>query len=292
MIKRLITILVITLGIGGTGTAAAPAPIALKIAPLQYQESIPLGTKKSGHVDVSNPTTSTLTLRSSVEAFQQIDNDGNLAFSPSEALRAGITTDVSEFELGPREAIRVAFTIDPNKLPRGGVYGALFFTTMPAKSGGSGAQVAALARVGTLFILDIGGGGTKDGRVSRMHLPFVALGNGIAGKVEYENTASGSQPIAFNPKLQLKTGFFGKPARVRGPLVLPQNSRVIQVDRKGSFLGIVPVKVIDSTTSPSKSKTAYVFAVTGYWRFVLAMLLIMIATYFYWLRKGKKRHKK
>lgn len=252
---------------------ATPAPLSLKLAPLQYREVIPLGKSKVGYVDVSNPTQSKLVLKTDVQAFRQIDSDGNLAFYPSEALRAGITTDLTEFELGPREAVRVKFSVDPNKLPRGGVYGALFFNTVPAKANENGTEVVASARIGSLLILDIGGGGTKDGHAAKIQLPFINVGDGIHGSFDYQNTATGSQPVAFNPALQLKVGYFGKPLKLTGPLVLPHSTRHIQIDKKGSFIGFIPVKILGTTSVTGRDSTIYVWAITGYWRYIAAILV-------------------
>ncbi len=248
----------------------------VKIAPLKYQESIPLGSKKVGFVDVSNPSNEMLVLIPEVQAFRQLGVDGELQFYDDEQIKSGITFDVGTFELAPKEAARIKFTIDPNKLKRGGVYGALFFRTDSRQAEASpGSQIASSARVGTLLILDIGVGGTKDGRIDNIKIPKFSFGDGIKGSFTYTNSSIGPQPIASNPEFKLKVGFLTRQSNFSGPLVLPDSSRTVNIDKKGNFIGLVPV-MIEDKVGKSPPATFYVLAITGFWKLFLPLFFVAV----------------
>lgn len=270
------------------GISTAASPPGIKIAPLKYQESIPLGKVKAGFVDVSNPTNEKLILVPEIQAFRQVGTEGELQFYDDEALKAGVTIDVGEFELGPREAARIKFSIDPNKLPRGGVYAGLFFKTTPVKSLSSQNQVAAAARVGSLLILDIGSGGSRDGKIQTTSVPFLNFGDGIRGSITYVNTAQGTQPIAFNPNFDITYGFWGKAKKAEGPLVFPRSSRKVNFSQKGNFIGLVPVQIKDNI-GHSPSKTVYVLALTGVWRIAVGLILIVLLALGITIWEGRRK---
>lgn len=270
--------------IAGTVKAAAPA---VKIAPLKYQESIPLDKPKTGFVDVSNPATEKIILTPEIQAFRQIGTQGELEFYNDEAVQAGITINIQEFELGPREAARITFSIDPKKLRPGGVYAAIFFKTRPALTAAAGNQVMASARAGSLLILDIGAGGTKSGRISKVNVNRFNFGNSLRGAFEYTNTANGALPIAFNPKFTVKYGLLGGKTSAAGPLVLPKSTRSISFTKNGSYFGIVPITVEDATGS-SKPVTAYALAITGFWRWVVMLLVAAVFVTMLLNRRAKK----
>ncbi len=68
---------------------APTSALSLKLQPLLYNDILKKGEQKKGFIDISNPTGQTLQLRSSVQAFRQVDNTGTLEFYENEQVSAG-----------------------------------------------------------------------------------------------------------------------------------------------------------------------------------------------------------
>lgn len=249
--------------------AAIPA---IQVAPLEYRDTLTGATSKLGFVDVANPTDATVMLHSSVEAFRQINLDGDLQFYHDDAVAAGITVSATDLQLSAREADRIAFTIDPQKLPKGGVYAAIFFATVPDTTAAKGNVIAQSARAGTLLILDNGGAGKKVGDISKLQLPLFQFGNELAGTIYYANTGLAPTGIAYNPTLAIRVSWWGHKTYLNGSLVMPGNTRKFAFAKPGSYLGIIPVVLTDSTTGHQTVR--FVLAVTGWWRVVFGLLVV------------------
>lgn len=265
--------------------ASAPA---LKVSPLKYQEIIPADTPKLGFIDVSNPSDVTIRVVSEVQAFRQLNLEGDLEYFPDQRLADGIKLASTDFELGSREAARIGFTIDPLKLGKGGAFGAVFFRTVPpASQAGDGSTITTSVRVGTLLVLNVGNEIKAEGKMRKLSLPWLQIGPGLAGTLEYANTASLAGAVAFNPALDIKAGPWGRASRVEGPLVLPGNTRRMEFAKPGSYLGILPVSITDNVTG--QKHRAWVLAVTGYWPRVLVIGLFMAMGlgWRYWRRKRR-----
>src|SRR5689334_4309658 len=89
----------------------------LRIAPLQYRTTLKKGETKKGFVDVNNPSNTTVRIVTQVQAFTQIDNNGGLQFYDNEQVAQGIKPDLSTFDLGAKETLRLYFSVDGTKLP-------------------------------------------------------------------------------------------------------------------------------------------------------------------------------
>ncbi|MDB5178431.1 MAG: exported protein of unknown function [Patescibacteria group bacterium] len=256
-------------------TAYAASP-GIKLDPLKYEDVIAGANVRGGHIDVSNPSDTAVNIEAEVKGFKQADLDGNLEFFGDEPIKEAITLGLNQFELGPREAIRVSFSVDPAKLPRGGVYAAVFFRTVPPRQASGTSFVAESANVGTLLLLQ-NGPGERIGQVTSFHLPFFQFGAGLSGRAEYKNTNHTSTPIAFSPGLETRVFPWGRPGKLKGPYVLPGSTRRLEVQRPGSYLGLLPVSLIDSASD--QGPTLWVFACTGVYAYALLILLVMLAVF-------------
>ena len=259
--------------------------LGLKVTPLKYEESLEVGEQKSGYVDIANPNDSSVLVRTSVEGFRQINNQGDLEFFEDERLEAGITIDLEQFELGPREAVRIQFDINTNNLPEGGVYAALFFETDAQEITGDISGIGTTARVGTLLILQ-NGEGEVSGEISELAVPFWQFGTGITGNLSIYNEES-ERAVGFNPELAVKITPWGERAEQESGLVLPGVTRDFDLVRRGDYIGILPVTVYDEATGQEAS--TWVFAVTGLWRFILPFLTLSIGASLILQRYFQKR---
>ncbi len=271
----------------GGAIAFLPQPVSaeagLQLNPLKYEDTLTDGRVKSGYIDVSNPGDATVSVVTTVEGFRQADLDGNLAFFADEALRAGIKPGLEHFELGPRESIRVAFSVEPAKLPRGGVYAAIFFRTVPPTPQVNVSYVAESANVGTLLILQNGAAGEQTGAVSEFDLPFWQFGAGLKGRLEYHNTNRNTGGLAFRPALESRVLPWGRPARFEGSFVMPQSTRQFTFVHSGSYLGLLPVTLTD--VASGRPVTRWVVACTGWYRYLVPVAAIGLI---WFLTRGRR----
>lgn len=276
------------IGVAGLILAFLPSPASaelpeLRIAPLRYNAHLEVGQLKTGFIDASNPTGSTVHVAFQVQAFRQINDRGELAFYDDPRIAGAVTPAVREFDLGPREAVRTRFTIDPSLLGPGGAYGVVFLRTVP--TGQDSGEIVTSARVGTLLILDIGGSGTRSGRLSGLKLPHFVFGRPqIPISASYTNTGAGEKSLAFAPDLTASAGWTAGPKPTSGPFVFPHRSRVFStILNSGNSLGFIPVSLHDKSGG-SAPLTGWVFAITGIWvqlLFLLPLVLIL------WLARKK-----
>jgi hypothetical protein len=265
------------------GVALADA--GLQINPLRYDDVMTGTTVKNGFIDVSNPSDTTVTIRTSVRGFKQADLAGDLAFFTDDALTAGIRPSLATFELGARESLRLVFSVDPSKLPQGGVYAAIFFTTIPPEGQSDVTYITETANVGTLLLLQNGGNNVKVGRISQFNLPFLQLGAGLTGTVQYQNTNRNTGGLAFSPGLSSNVFPWGRQVGFTGPFIMPQSTREFTYQRAGSYLGLVPVTLVAS--EGNSSVTSWVLACTGWYQWLV--LVFALAVGVYWLMSYRDR---
>ncbi|HEX3082688.1 MAG TPA: hypothetical protein VHQ86_05585 [Candidatus Saccharimonadia bacterium] len=248
--------------------AHADAP-GLQLSPLEYRDHLTSGRVKTGYVDVSNPGDSPLVVQTSVRAFRQTGTGGQLEFYDDPALPPGIKIGLSDFNLGPRESIRVSFTVDPDKLPGGDIFAALFFSTVPPAQNPGSSYVSESASLGTLLELVNGPEPAHSGTVSRFGLPFWQFGHGLTGSIDYHNT---SRTAGFRPALSMRALPWSKPAVLNTGLVLPGITRHFALVRTASYFGLLPVTITDADTHTST--TRWVFACTGIWQWIVLVLIV------------------
>lgn len=197
---RLRAIVMIVLSIlVGTVAVIDTYALGLKVAPLEYRTTLKKGERQEGFIDVSNPSTQKVTIRTSVQAFRQINDDGGLKFYDDEQIEAGIKPELATFTLGARQALRLYFTIDGTKLPKGDCFAALFLTSSTAtpRTG-----VGQLVRVGTLFSIVNQTPGERKAEVTGLNLPFFQLSDEVKGSYKVKNTGSGAS--GFYPTVTIK----------------------------------------------------------------------------------------
>lgn len=277
---KFIIVIISTLGVMGLLSfllhPSQAGAVGLRATPLKYEEQIELGSSKTGFVDVSNPNDVTITITTSVRGFRQVDLDGNLEFYEDEQLNEGIAINVDRFDLGPREAARVFFQIDSNKLPEGGVYGVLFFETTSQKASPATSSIETGSRVGTLLILENGDRGVKEGRIEGLNIDFWQFGSGIEGDVFYRNPES-ELAIGYAPGLSGRL-LWADEREIETGMVLPGVIRKFPFELKGDYFGLLPLTLADATTGAET--TGWVLAVTGVWRVVVPLIIMAILASF------------
>ena len=258
--------LMVVAAIAATTLMGVPVSAAgLKVAPLEYKATLKENERKQGFVDVSNPSSQAVSVRSSVQAFRQINDDGGLQFYSDAQTESAIKTDISTFELGPREAVRVFFSIDAKGLPEGDVYAALFFSTEPVKpTNGVGQQV----RVGTILSIINQTPGSRNAVVSSLSLPLLQLSDTLKGEYRIKNT--GPKNTGFYPTVEVSSWPNGEARQIEGPLVFGGRERTSDLSyRTGYGIHRIDVRYGQSTSS------RWVIAIAP-WMIVAALLLLVV----------------
>jgi hypothetical protein len=267
VLVEVITVLALPIPARATATA-------LQIQPLQYEDTLTPGKIKSGYVDVANPGDATAHIVTQVQGFRQSGTDGVLKFFDDPVLTAAIVPALTDFNLGPHEAARVNFTVDPSKLAQGGIYAAIFFRTVPPDQSSASSFIAQSANVGTLLNLTYGTGLARHGTITALKLPFWQFGSGISGSLLYKNTGSAPNAVGYRPRLAMRVLPWGHAPTLNSGLVLPGSSRQFPVLRAGSFAGLLPVTFTDLDTHTFA--TRWVVALTGLYAWVAWVLLAVL----------------
>lgn len=256
----------------------------LQIRPLLYKETLKAGEAKKGFVDVSNASDSPVIVDLSVEGFKQVNNSGDLQFFPSQAIAGGVLLDLKKVSLGPKEAVRVYFLIDNKKLPAGDVLAAIFATTQPADQG---AGIATAARVGTLLVIN-NGGGLYQASVMNLRLPWFIFGENIQGTVDVKNSASPQQTSAFFPTITVNVGPVAPVSqKITGSLISGDITRKVSFNVPTNRLGFYKVSV---SADGGASVSQWAFVITGRWRIVFLIVIGLVLVGIGWTVTRKRRH--
>lgn len=249
-----------------SGLCATTAYAAtLKISPLRYDAALVEGEKKKGFVDISNPTSTAVKVRFSVQAFRQTDDNGSLEFYDNEAVQAGVLLDLKEAEIGPREALHLAFVLDGSRLPTGDVFAAIFAATEPSIK----APAEQSVRVGALIMLSNMTPSKHVASVSSLSVPLFQFGDGLLFHFDVHNDTDSGQATGFSPEVNISAWPYVE-EKTTGPLVFAGRTRTVEYVKNGNYLGIIQVKI----GSGSSEKTAYSVVVTGNWRYLLPIILL------------------
>jgi hypothetical protein len=255
-----------SLSISDGVNAASPPSVGIQLRPLLYHETLKTGQVEKGFLDVSNPTTSKVTLDTSVQLFNQTDDSGTLKFYDALYAKTAIVPDLKEFDLGPHEAVRLYFTVDSNKLPDGDVLAAIFVTNKVAPKPLS---ITPAVRVGTLLILENGKPGSRNSAITDFSLPFFQTGNSIHGSVSVKNMAPANQQSAFFADVNLGMSPWGESVVKQSPLITTGRTRSMSFDIPSNQIGFFKVTVSTKTASAFK----WVFVLTGVWRTLIFVVI-------------------
>lgn len=268
------------LSVQGLFFGANVAASSLKVEPLSYDVQLAAGELKKGFIDISNPAASSVTVAIEVQGFRQVDDRGSLEFYDDPVLSAAITPDYKEISLGPREAMRLFFLVDGTKLPQGDLFAALFVRTIPEADGiGTSESV----RLGTLLTIVNGTGGPRGAVVEQLTVNWWQIGTMINGRFTVRNPASDGS--GFYPDVTIRLAPFGGEIVQRSSLVMAGRQRENQFTIEGDRLGIYRLSV----SYGASERSQWVVVVTGYWQWLLPLIVVVVTTFFVSKRHAKKR---
>jgi hypothetical protein len=243
---------------------------SLTIQPLKYNEQLKNGEKKRGFIDVTNPTSQDVTLVSDVQGFRQVDNKGSLEFFDSEQLNAGVKLDYNEFKLSAGHTMRVVFEVDGSKLPSGNVFGVIFFQTKPGEQKNSSGSAQSV-RLGTLLILTNGTPVSHSAKITSVLTSAFQFGNRIEGTYTIMNT-DGAAETGFFPVVTISMEPLRLSKQQTSSLVFPGRERANTFFVESNRFGLYQLRVGYGSSMESR----WVFVVTGFWRWLVPILIALI----------------
>ena len=238
--RRLLLMFMLIAGVSLLHASTAQA-VGLKVAPLEYRTTLDKGEKQKGFVDISNPSNEKLRVNASVQAFRQTDDEGTLQFFDDEQFAAGVQLDLDEFDLGPREAVRMYFVVDGSRLPPGDIFGAIFFSTALDDSAPGTKQSV---RLGSLLSITNGTPGSRQGAVTDLSVPLFQFGDTVSGKYWFKNTGDKGDSTGFYPTVSLKVQPFGESKLQTGKLTFAGITRANEFSLKSLPLGVYRVSAL------------------------------------------------
>lgn len=280
MRRRFIAVGALLVACGFIFHAVPVSAASLKISPLRYDTTLGSGEKKKGFVDVTNPSAEAVKIKLSVQAFRQTDNSGSLEFYDSDTISAGVLLDYSEAELGPREDLHLAFVLDGTKLASGDNFAAIFASTVPDEKRAGEETV----RVGTLFIINNGTPSAHDANIQNLSGQLLQLGDGLRLTFDVRNTAEAGTATGFSPAITITAWPYGGET-VTGPLVFAGRTRSVDYVKKGNYLGVLRISV----KTGASEQVMYRLAITGYWRFLLPIIVVAVISAIWFVRSLRKR---
>lgn len=242
----------------------------LRIQPLEYRTNLKTGEIQKGFIDITNPGDKSSLVRVDVRGFRQIDNQGTLQFYESEQLTAGVLPDLNDFELGPKETVRMFFHVDGSKLPPGDVFAAIFATAQETDTKSGAHQTV---RAGTLLSIVNQTPGSRDAHITDLNIPFFQFGSHLSGSYTVKNTAKQNEATGFYPAITIVIHPFKAEYKQPVKLVFAGISRDSSFTIEESRLGFYKVSV----THAGSMKERWVFMATGAW-FVRAIVGLICST--------------
>ena len=180
--------------------------VSLKVAPLFFDLKIDPGGQKTGQIYVENNSANDTDVTVSFSDFF-IDSSGNYIFSDEKTvanpelqpyvMRDWFATDSPQFHLAKGEGRLVKYTLNvPQDANLGGHYGAIFFKTscQPIMDKNviysDKSSVCVSGRVGTLFLLTVGGNASRKAVIEQINVPRLTLSDKADLAVDIKNTGN------------------------------------------------------------------------------------------------------
>jgi hypothetical protein len=220
--KILVVIFLFFLSFTATKKVLASDAVALKVAPLFFDLNVNPGEQKTGQIYVENKSENEMHVAVEFSDFF-IDDRGNYIFSDGKdvtnaelkpyLMKDWFLVDSQDFNLQKGENRLVKYTINvPNDTNLGGHYGTIFFKTDCQKIEDKNviysdkSSLCVSGRVGTLFLMTIGGDAVRKGEIGQMNIPRFTLSDKADFAIDVKNTGNAHFRPEGNIDVQSVTG--------------------------------------------------------------------------------------
>lgn len=284
--KRLVIALFAVIIFASSLPLAIAGAASLRVAPLEYRTTLKAGEKQKGVVDIANPDEKQpVDVTVSVQAFRQMNSNGDLEYFDDEKVASGIIPDLASFTLKPHETQRMYFLLDGTKLPSGNVFGVLMFTTKPSGNAAATAVVQNV-RVGVLFSIVNGTPGDQQSEVTALDIPFWQLGGTVKGRYSIKNTGDPEKSAGFFPEATVSVSPLTQETKVTSPLVFPGIERTQNFQLETNRFGFYKISV--SFAGSQQEKLVFV---ASWWHFIMLAVFVAAAIggLVFWRQKRRPR---
>ncbi len=262
----------------------------LSVSPLTFELSANPGSTLTNKIKVSNPSSSPIKIRMSVEDFKPAGETGSVIITEDEnytySLSKWVSVDPIEFTLPPMGQEVVSFTISvPLQAEPGGHYGSILAEVLPGEvEGGS----AIAQKVGALILLSVAGEVSKQLLVKEFSAPSFVEEGPVVFLLRFENLGT----VHVRPKGFISiTNMLGKKeADIAFPQknVLPNSIRKLEVNWDPDFaIGKYTATLVANYGSDNLPLSAVVTFWVVPWRTILTTFIItfIVITILYLTRK-------
>jgi hypothetical protein len=128
-------------------------------------------------------------------------------------------------------------------------------------------------RVGTIFVLENGTPGPRNAEITRLDVPFWHFGDGVKGMYNVKNTATAGEATGFFPTSIVSIDPLHRQQQVDSKLIFAGRSRETNFEVKSSRIGFYKVSAAYGDSKQEK----WVFMLTGHWRAVVIIAIILLA---------------
>lgn len=195
----------------------------LSISPIRVEQEIIPGTAKSGILNITNSSETSIQVLMSAEEFSVINQQYDYAFSPQSDIAKWVSFDENEYTLEKNESIAVKYSIDvPLSAEPGGRYISLFAST---NADPNSAIQSSIKRVASLLFLNVSGDVSRIGKLININSPWLVF-NEASWSANLQN--SGSTHYRSRYTVQVKS-IFGRviSSNINESLILPGSIRTI-----------------------------------------------------------------
>lgn len=257
--KRFIFIVAAFLSFVVTDNVLAKGEVSLKVAPLFFDLQINPGQEKTGKIYIENNSDEKILITPEFSDFF-VNAEGGYIFSDNKKIknenlkpylmREWFSLDVDSFELKPGENRTVKYGVKVLKNANlGGHYGAIFFKTSCVQEKDEAvvysdkSSLCVSGRVGTLFLIQVGGGQNKKGSIKDVDIPTLNLNDKIKLSIDIQNDGNTHFKPLGSISVKSITGREVYNLDIKDRTILPTNSRSFEGEFiEKSVLGIYRIK--------------------------------------------------
>ena len=300
MRRRRHWLLIIALAAGfvlfGPWTGRAAAMQGIGISPTSQEVTVVPGAKATGTITVINDgdTDVQYKLYASDYRVSGENYEGNFTSQAAEARVSPVTwftLPAGTFTVKARQQVEQPYTISvPANATVGGHYGAVFVQTIPPPAK-SGAQVARIDRLASIFYLAVGGDLKTSGRIASFRVPLIQALSPIDAALVMTNDGNVHFMTDITAQLSTPFGKVGRPVTVRGE-VLPATSRRFKLELPTDApLGIYNVKASVSYAGKIERVDQWMLLMPKLTFIILSATLLLIIAISIWFTGRKLRRR-
>ncbi|MFA5871984.1 MAG: DUF916 domain-containing protein [Parcubacteria group bacterium] len=307
-LKKIRTMIAVVSFFVAFSIANAAGPLSLGISPLSYDLKVDPGEEKTGKLYIENTSDEDIDVTAEFSNFF-VDDSGKYIFSGERDIKNEnlkpylmnnwMSVNENNFTLRKGENRVVDYKISiPDDAILGGHYGVIFFRTAceiendKAAVSTDNSSICVSGRVGTLFLVQVGGEAVKKGILKKIDVPKLSLENSAKLAIEIGNDGN----THFQPEGEIITkNLFGQELsrmEIKDKTILPTMSRTFSENlARMDFFGFYKIQGLIKDGDGNEMKfNKYIFMPP--WKEAITTALIVGALIWFFNKFKIKKIKK